>query len=140
MTSLPNSIAKILGIERILHLLWTNYACRIELCVLWLDMNNSFSSDVGIDTTLSDWKHTRGSRTRLRVWTVELAIPELRRELGRVSNFKQSINWHNHKKDHVQSCHLTKFDAFGVNRDEVIDLETWLKSIEMSVILRIRWR
>ena len=30
-------------------------------------------------------------------------------------------------KDHVQSCHLTKFDAFGVNSDEVIDLETWLK-------------
>ena len=30
-------------------------------------------------------------------------------------------------KDHVQSCHLTKFDAFGVNRDEVIDLETWFK-------------
>ena len=30
-------------------------------------------------------------------------------------------------KDQVQSCHLTKFDAFGVNRDEVIDLETWFK-------------
>ena len=24
-------------------------------------------------------------------------------------------------KDHVQSCHLTKFDVLGVNRDEVID-------------------
>ena len=30
-------------------------------------------------------------------------------------------------KDHVQSFHLTKFDAFGVNRDEVIGLETWFK-------------
>ena len=30
-------------------------------------------------------------------------------------------------KDQVQSCHLTKFNAFGVNRDEVIDLETWFK-------------
>ena len=30
-------------------------------------------------------------------------------------------------KDHVQSCHLTKFDAFGVNRGEFIDLETWFK-------------
>ena len=38
-------------------------------------------------------------------------------------------------KDHVQSCHLTKFDAFRVNRDEVIDLQTWLKSIKMSAIL-----
>ena len=41
-------------------------------------------------------------------------------------------------KDHVQSCHLTKFDAFGINRDEVRDLETWLKFIQMSVILRHR--
>ena len=40
-------------------------------------------------------------------------------------------------KDHVQSCHLTKFDAF-VDRDEVIDLETWLKSIQTSVMLRQR--
>ena len=30
-------------------------------------------------------------------------------------------------KDHVQSCHLTKFDAFKINRDQVIDLETWFK-------------
>ena len=30
-------------------------------------------------------------------------------------------------KDHVQSCHLTKFDAFKINRDEVIELETWFK-------------
>ena len=28
-------------------------------------------------------------------------------------------------KDHVESSHLTKFDAFGVNGDQVIDLETW---------------
>ena len=32
----------------------------------------------------------------------------------------------------------SEFDAFGVNRDEVIDLETLLKSIQMSVILRQR--
>ena len=30
-------------------------------------------------------------------------------------------------KDYVQSCHLTKFDAFKINRDQVIDLETWFK-------------
>ena len=26
-----------------------------------------------------------------------------------------------------QSCHLTKFDVFRVNRDQVMDLETWLQ-------------
>ena len=30
-------------------------------------------------------------------------------------------------KDHVEIGHLTKHDAFRVNRDQVIDLETWLK-------------
>ena len=30
-------------------------------------------------------------------------------------------------KDHVETGHLTKFDAFRVNRDEVMDLEIWLK-------------
>ena len=53
-----------------------------------------------------------------------LAILELRRDLGRVSNFNQSIKWHHHMKDGIQSYHLTKVDAFGVKRNEVIDLET----------------
>ena len=30
-------------------------------------------------------------------------------------------------KDYIQSCHLTKFDAFVANKDEFIDLETWFK-------------
>ena len=30
-------------------------------------------------------------------------------------------------KDHVEIGHLTKFDAFTVNRDQVIDLEIWFK-------------
>ena len=30
-------------------------------------------------------------------------------------------------KDHVTISHLTKFHAFRVNRDQVIDLETWFK-------------
>jgi len=30
-------------------------------------------------------------------------------------------------KGHVEISHLTKFDAFRVNRDQVIDLETWFK-------------
>ena len=38
-------------------------------------------------------------------------------------------------KDHV--CYLTKFDAFGVKRDQDIDLETWLQSrIETYLVLR----
>ena len=33
-------------------------------------------------------------------------------------------------KDHVEIAeigHLTKYDAFRVNRDQVMDLETWFK-------------
>ena len=30
-------------------------------------------------------------------------------------------------KDHVKIGHLTKFDAFRVNRDQVMDLEIWFK-------------
>ena len=41
-------------------------------------------------------------------------------------------------KDHVQSCHLTKFDAFGETGDQVMDLETWLKSIQTYLMLRQR--
>jgi len=31
-------------------------------------------------------------------------------------------------KDHVEISYLTKFRAFWVNRDQVIDLETWFKT------------
>ena len=30
-------------------------------------------------------------------------------------------------KDHVENGHLTKYDAFRVNRDQVMDLEIWFK-------------
>ena len=30
-------------------------------------------------------------------------------------------------KDHVEIGHLTKYDAFTMNRDQVIDLEIWFK-------------
>ena len=30
-------------------------------------------------------------------------------------------------KYRIQSCHLTKFDAFRVNKDQVIDPEIWFK-------------
>ena len=32
-------------------------------------------------------------------------------------------------KDHVEIGHLTKYDAFRMNRDQVMDLEIWLKSL-----------
>ena len=31
-------------------------------------------------------------------------------------------------KDHVDSSHLTKFDACRMNRDQVMDFETWFKT------------
>ena len=59
---------------------------------------------------------------------ISLAVPKFSsRELGRVSNFYQSINWHPHIKDHVEVCHLTEYDAFRVNRDQVMELEIWFK-------------
>ena len=58
----------------------------------------------------------------------ELAVPKFIRELGQVSNFNQSINWHHHMKGHVEISHLTKYDAFRVNRDQVMDLEIWFKT------------
>ena len=30
-------------------------------------------------------------------------------------------------KDHVAIGHLTKYDAFRMNRDQVLDLEIWFK-------------
>ena len=30
-------------------------------------------------------------------------------------------------KDHFEIDHLTKYDAFRMNRDQVMDLEIWLK-------------
>ena len=30
-------------------------------------------------------------------------------------------------KNHVEIGHLTKYDAFRVNRDQVMDLEIWFK-------------
>ena len=43
------------------------------------------------------------------------------------SNFNQSINWHHHLKDHVEIGHLTKYDAFRVNKYQAMTLEIWLK-------------
>ena len=44
-------------------------------------------------------------------------------------------------KDHVEIGHLTKYDAFRMNRDQVMDLEIWFKIhtiIQTSLILRQR--
>ena len=40
-------------------------------------------------------------------------------------------------KDHVEIGHLTKDNAFRMNRDQVMDLEIWFK-IHANVILRQR--
>ena len=41
-------------------------------------------------------------------------------------------------KDHVEIGHFTKYDAFRVNRDQVMDLEIWFKILQRSLILRER--
>ena len=41
-------------------------------------------------------------------------------------------------KDHVDIDHLIKYDDFRVKRDQVMDLEIWLNSIQTSLILRQR--
>ena len=42
--------------------------------------------------------------------------------------FNQSLNWQHHVKNSVEIGHLTKYDAFRVNRDQVMDLEIWFKN------------
>ena len=56
-----------------------------------------------------------------------IAFPKFFRELGRVSNFNESINWHSHTKDYIKNSHLTKFDAFRVDRSQVLCLQMWFK-------------
>ena len=41
-------------------------------------------------------------------------------------------------KDHVEIVHLTKYDAFRVNRDKLWTLKYGSKSIQTSLILRQR--
>ena len=41
-------------------------------------------------------------------------------------------------KDHAEIGHLTLYDAFRLNRDQVMDPEICLKSIQTSLILRQR--
>ena len=45
------------------------------------------------------------------------------------------INWHHRIKGHVEIGYLTKVGALRLNRDQVMTLETWLKTIQTSVIL-----
>ena len=60
-------------------------------------------------------------------YNVELAVPKFSRELGPVSNFNKSINLHHHMKDHVETGHLAKYDAFRVHRDQAMNLEVWFR-------------
>ena len=41
------------------------------------------------------------------LFSIVLAVPKLIRELGRVSNFNLSINWHHHIRDHIEIGHLS---------------------------------
>ena len=41
-------------------------------------------------------------------------------------------------KDHVEIGHLTKYDAFRMDRDQVMDLAIWFKILQTSLILRQR--
>ena len=43
-------------------------------------------------------------------------------------------------KDHVEIGHLTKYDAFRVNRDRVMDLEIWFKIHTKTASLIFRQR
>ena len=36
-------------------------------------------------------------------------------------------------KDRVEIGHLTKYDAFRMNRDQVMDLEVWFNKIHTNV-------
>ena len=51
-----------------------------------------------------------------------MAISELCRDLGRVSNLNKSINYH--IKGHVKIGYLTKFDALKLSRDQFMTLDT----------------
>ena len=64
------------------------------------------------------------------------AVPKFNRQLGRVSNFNQSINWHHHMKDHVEIGHLTKYDALGWTETKLWTLKYGSKSIQTSLMLR----
>ena len=45
--------------------------------------------------------------------------------LGRVSNFNQSINWHRHIKDHVEIDHLTKYNLVPRSLEDEAEGEIW---------------
>ena len=81
---------------------------QCEGCVLYKELNKK--------------EQCKWGKFKRKVEKLAFTIPELGRKLGRVLNFNQSINWHHHMKDYVQSCHLTEFDTFKINRDQVINL------------------
>ena len=59
---------------------------------------------------------------------VGIGRSEIQQGSGTSSNFDQSINWHFHMKDHVEIGHLTPYDAFRVNRDQVMDLKNMVQN------------
>ena len=58
--------------------------------------------------------------------TAVIGRSEIQQGTGASFKFKP-VDKNHHMKDHVEITHLTKFDAFRVHRDKVMDLEIWFK-------------
>ena len=61
-------------------------------------------------------------------------ISRLRKELGRVSIFNQSIIWHQHTKDHVKMDHLTDLMLLSWTEIKLWTFRHGSKSRQMSII------
>ena len=67
------------------------------------------------------------ARVMRKVYLFYSALKKHSKNRGEFHICKQSINRHYHMKDRVDRSHLTKLDTFRVNRDQVLDLDTWFK-------------
>ena len=77
-----------------------------------------FSSSLLVNELQANPDNSR-AMSALTFLLFKLAVPKFSRKL--------SINWHHHMKDHVEIGHLTKYDAFRMNRDQVMDQEIWFE-------------
>ena len=65
-----------------------------------------------------------------------IGVPKFNRELGRVSNFNQSINWHHHIKVMSRLIIWPRMMLLGWTETKLWTLKYGSKSIQMSLILR----
>ena len=84
-----------------------------------------YKDEISIQRSISECQLQLEKQSSLT--NAELAVPKFCRELGRVLNSNKSINCHHHMKDNAKIGHLTKYNAFRVNRDEAMNLEIWFK-------------